>query len=58
MTKCYGTGVGYDAVREVSLELQAGEFISIVALLMRGMEVEPKTRIRLGWELGRFTASR
>jgi ABC-type lipoprotein export system ATPase subunit len=30
VTKCYGTGVGYDAVREVSLELQAGEFISIV----------------------------
>ena len=30
ITKCYGTGVGYDAVREVSLELQAGEFISIV----------------------------
>ena len=30
VTKCYGTGVGYDAVREVSLQLQAGEFISIV----------------------------
>jgi putative ABC transport system ATP-binding protein/macrolide transport system ATP-binding/permease protein/lipoprotein-releasing system ATP-binding protein len=30
VTKCYGTGVGYDAVREVSLELQVGEFISIV----------------------------
>jgi len=30
VTKCYGTGVGYAAVREVSLELQAGEFISIV----------------------------
>jgi ABC-type lipoprotein export system ATPase subunit len=30
VTKCYGAGVGYVAVREVSLELQAGEFISIV----------------------------
>ena len=30
VTKCYGTGVGYDAVHEVNLELQAGEFISIV----------------------------
>jgi ABC-type lipoprotein export system ATPase subunit len=30
VTKCYGTGAGYNAVHEVSFELQAGEFISIV----------------------------
>jgi putative ABC transport system ATP-binding protein/macrolide transport system ATP-binding/permease protein/lipoprotein-releasing system ATP-binding protein len=30
VTKCYGAKVGCNAVHEVSLELQAGEFISIV----------------------------
>jgi putative ABC transport system ATP-binding protein/macrolide transport system ATP-binding/permease protein/lipoprotein-releasing system ATP-binding protein len=30
VTKCYANGGGYNAVREVSLELQDGEFISIV----------------------------
>jgi ABC-type lipoprotein export system ATPase subunit len=30
LTKRYGVNPGYDAVRDVSLELQAGEFISII----------------------------
>jgi len=30
LTKRYGTSPGYDAVRDASLELQAGEFVSIV----------------------------